>query len=45
LRFAIGATTVTRAIDADASPTRSARGVAETALGVLREMLPDFLSV
>jgi hypothetical protein len=45
LRFAIGATTVTRAIDADASPTRSARGVAATALGVLREMLPDFLSV
>ncbi len=45
LRFAIGSTTVTRAVGAATSPAAAARLVADSALGVLGEMLPDFLAV
>jgi len=45
LRFAVGATTVTRSIGADASPTESGRRTASDALGVLGELLPEWATV
>jgi hypothetical protein len=45
LRFAVGATTVSRSIEADASPTECGRRTASRALDVLGELLPDWATV